>query len=153
MKQRVPMIVAVANLLLCVAYILDSRQYPVLINRIPGPGLFPLTIGLFWLGVSLWTIVEVWGEDSSVALSTEWTDREGWVRIAVILVTAGLFIGLLDTLGDLVVSILSIMAVMRAMGTKSVVRIVGTSVAMAFAFHFLFVNQLGVPLPQGFWNE
>ena len=153
MKQRVPLIVAIASLLLSIAYLIKGQQYPALVKGAPGPGLFPLTIGLFWLGVSLWSIVEVSREGPALALSTEWTDTAGWLRILVVLVTAALFILLLKLLGDLVVSFLSIITVMRAMGTKSPVRLLGTSVAVALVLHFLFVTELGVPLPQGLWNE
>lgn len=153
MKQRVPLIVAIASLLLSIAYLIKGQQYPALVKGAPGPGLFPLTIGLFWLGVSLWSIVEVSREGPALAMSTEWADTAGWLRILVVLVTAALFILLLKLLGDLVVSFLSIITVMRAMGTKSPVRLFGTSVAVALVLHFLFVTELGVPLPQGLWNE
>ncbi len=153
MKQHVPKIVAIANLLLCIAYLTQARQYRMIVSGMPGPGAFPWTIGAFWFAMSLWSIVEVWQEGPAAGLATEWTDAAGWLRILVVLLSAAGFILLLDFLGDLIVSFLAIAVVMRTMGAKNPVYLLGTSIAVAAVSHFLFVTQLGVQLPQGILSD
>lgn len=153
MKKYVPLFVAIMNLLLCLAYLGEARQYRVYVSGIPGPGLFPWTIGLFWLAMSLWTIVEVWRGGMDAGLAVEWTDMAGWIRIAIVLACAAGFILTLDLLGDLVAGFLVMAIVMRTMGMKSIVRLVATSAGLMLLFHFVFVSQLGVILPQGIWSD
>lgn len=148
------MIMAVTSLLSSVGYLVLGREYHMFLEAgAPGPGLFPSTIGVFWLGVSLWALVEAWREGPPLGLSVEWPDKAGWQRIAVVLASSVLFILFLDKLGDLVVSFLTVLVVMRTMGTKNPVQLLGVSIALAVTSHVVFVNALGVPMPQGIWAD
>jgi len=151
MTRRIPLFVALAGVLVALVYLAGDRSYPMMLHTQPGPGLFPAVIGVFTLCTALWTVWETARSQNEEPVHIEWPDRPGWIRVSIVMATSVGYIILLPIVGDLVVSFLAILIVLRTMGMARWLPALGVALSMALIFHVLFVNLLEVPLPQGVW--
>ncbi len=151
MRQRASIVIAAAFALIGLAYLIAGRRYPVMQHDQPGPGLYPLLVGAFWLVAGVACTVEVWRENARAALAIDWPGRAGWRRIVVVLASCGVYVALVGVLGDLLMTFVVVLAVTRAMGMQRPIHLLATALSAAVVWHMVFVTALRVPLPQGFW--
>jgi hypothetical protein len=150
-RQSASIVIAASFAIIGVAYLTAGRQYPVMQNDQPGPGLYPLLVGVFWVVAGTACTVEVWRERHIAALALEWPDRAGWQRILVIFISCFAYVAMVGILGNFLMSFLVILAVTRSMGMRRPLPLLATAAGMATIWHLLFVTALHVPLPQGLW--
>lgn len=147
--RRALLIVTGVSAALALFWLVADRTYPLGRGGQPGPGLFPLLIGLWLLAASLIVAGETYWSHEITGVVVDWPDRGGLLRVLGIGVACLIYILLLTSLGDLVSGALTIVLVLRIMGMRRWRYLVPTAIAMAVATHWLFAWFLGVPLPQG----
>lgn len=147
--RRIPLAVAVVSVLVAAIYLVDGRQYSLGTMARPGLGFYPLVVGVLALISSVMYLRDVSAGRDSDALSVKWPDSAGLRRILVIAGGTACYLLLLPRLGDLPSGALLVLLVLRTMGMTRWTTSLATSVAMAFAFHYVFRELLGVALPLG----
>lgn len=143
-------VVALAVLLVASAYVAFGLELARGTAARPGPGFFPLAVGLFAVGVAVVFVVLVFkGATSSVAL--QGARPGGGARAAATMAALLGFCFLLPWVGYPVSAFLFVVALLRCLGAGW-----GTTVATALlgaaGSHYVFATLLGVPLPGGMWT-
>ncbi len=151
MRQRASIVIAAAFALVGLAYLIAGQRYPVMQHDQPGPGLYPLLVGVFWLLAGVACTFDAWREGATGALAFDWPARAGWRRILVVLASCGVYVALVGVLGDLLMTFVVVLAVTRAMGMQRPIHLLATALSSAIVWHLVFVTALHVPLPQGVW--
>jgi putative tricarboxylic transport membrane protein len=121
----------------------------------PGPGFFPMVVGVVAVLGSIlagvrYAIVAprtAEGRESNLPFL-----RRPIVLLLIFLGVAAAFLATLEFVGFLISSAWFVAAMMLLAGDRKVTRIVITSVIVAAASDYLFVELLGVPLPYGLWS-
>ena len=147
--RRTLLVVSGASAALALFFLYEDRVYPLSRGGEPGPGLFPLIIGLWLFAASLIVAGETYMSHKLDAVKVEWPDRAGLLRMLGIVGACLVFMLLLNYLGDLGAGTLTILLILRVMGMRRWRYLVPAAILMAAATHWLFVSLLGVPLPQG----
>lgn len=117
----------------------------------PGPGFFPLWlgIGLVLFGSCLTFAAFLPSRSKAKRESQSWkaTGRAlaGWLAMMVA-------IALLVRIGFALSFILLTMFLVVALDRRPVLLALGVGVGLALAFHLIFVVALDVPLPAGWWG-
>lgn len=140
---------AVAGVLLSALYLVEGLRYSWGTASQPGPGLFPLVVGVLLLLGSLGTGVE--------AVLRRDRDEFAWPRgaaltrmVAILLATLG-YVVLLPYLGHPFAATLVSLVILQVMGLRRWPMKIGLAPALGLGSHFLFDAFLGVPLPMGIW--
>jgi putative tricarboxylic transport membrane protein len=133
-----------------IAYLLADRRYPLDTLATPGPGIFPLFVGLALLALAVWQLaaagrVQRAGptrarEDGAAARS-----RPPLVMCAVLVVYAAA----MPVVGFLTTSFALVFVAARLMGLRGWWRPAALAFGVTAASHVVFVTWLGVPLPVG----
>ena len=113
----------------------------------PGPGFFPL-----WLGVAMWGLSLVWlvqvsgrsGRAKGVALFHE---RAGIVRILSIIAALTVMAGFMNLLGFQLMMFLFLIFLLMVLGRQSLWVTLVTALLGSVGLFHLFVSYLDVPLP------
>jgi hypothetical protein len=134
---------------LALFWLVEDRVYPLGRGGQPGPGLFPLLIGLWLLAASLIVAGETYWSHGLAGATVDWPDKVRLLRVLGIVAACLVFILLLKYLGDLGAGVLTLLLVLRVMGMQRWRYILLTAMVMAAATHWLFSWFLGVPLPRG----
>jgi cell division protein FtsW (lipid II flippase) len=149
MARRIAVIFSGSLVLLALMYILGAQSYPMGTGEAVGPGLYPLVVGLFMLAIALAGVWEVVKDPTQGGANVEWPRGVGlWRMLAVFLVTLA-WVFLLPYVGDAAVTFLTAAVVLWVQGAKRWLVIGITALGMAVISHVLFVDLLGVPMPQG----
>jgi putative tricarboxylic transport membrane protein len=114
----------------------------------PGPGVFPLVVGVALAVVSLFTIAEAWVTDQ---ITGEIRLPRGEKRRKALLMAAALivFVACYQFLGQYIASSLFMIAALFILGTRSWVRNVLYGTAIGVGISAFFMELLGVRLPEG----
>ena len=138
--------------LLAGVYLLANRGYPLDTLATPGPGIFPLAVGLLLLGLALAqaaTALRSGLDAASMPSGASWAGAAAWGRVlamVVVLVAYAIAAGLI---GFLPASLAAIFASSRLLGTRGWLRPLALAVSVTVAAHLIFVAWLGVPFPTG----
>lgn len=119
-------------------------------ERLP-PRTLPMTLGFTTLVTGGMLSIRAYfyrGED----LEVHWPDREGWLRLAVTLVTLVIYLVLIEPLGVAVASLIFSTLLIWYLDRKPI-RSLCVGVIVAIVIQFVFVNILQLPFPQGFWSQ
>lgn len=148
--RRAHMIAAIVGMILAVAYTAGALRYANGTAAEPGPGFFPLCIGIFWIvasfGFTLGTRSKKEGQDQM-----EWPKRVGWYRVAGIVGACILYLTLLELVGDAIAGGLTSLVVLQTMGGFRWYTKIGAAAAMGLGCYVLFDMILKVPMPRGIW--
>jgi putative tricarboxylic transport membrane protein len=117
----------------------------------PGPGFFPFWIGIglvvFAVGLMLTNLVPT--RRAAIKTSASWTSGgkslAGWIGLASTIILFG-------WLGFAVSFVLLTIFFIAVLDRRPILMATGIGVAMALAFHILFVIALNVSLPAGPWG-
>ena len=131
---------------LALGYLLAGRQYPLDTLATPGPGIFPLAVGLALLALAVWQLL-AGGRRPALAASSEAVEvgitRAPLIMIALLV----LYAVSLPRLGFTLTSFVLVLVASWLMGLRGwwppVVLALGVTVASRLIFGF----WLGVPLP------
>ncbi len=140
---------ATVFILVALFYLATALGQPLGTRSQPGPGVYPILVGLLMLGSSLGLVLQAMRGRQATQPSIEWPTRlAGWRMLAVAGASAG-YIFLIPYLGDTLAGIGAMLLVLRAMGMRRWWMASALAVGMALAFHYVFVALLSIPLPRG----
>jgi putative tricarboxylic transport membrane protein len=130
------------------AYLAASLDFPVGSVAKPGPGFFPIGVGVFLCVAAAALTVTAWrGSRAVLAVAAPPPDARKRVVAAVVGLVG--FCLLLPWLGYPACAFLFVALLLRRLGDGSWTAVVITSALSALLSHYLFGVLLGVPLPRG----
>lgn len=131
----------------------------------PGPGLYPLAVGVLWLigaiGTALEASLGAWRgrrgapgdpvRTSSAEDAVAWpTGAARWRMVALIAVSLA-YVFLLPWAGHPVAAAVVTLVALEVMGLDGWPLKLGLAAVAGIGSHWLFAVVLGVPLPRGIW--
>jgi len=129
------------------AYLAGARRYPLDTLSAPGPGAFPLAVGLVLLVVAAWLFATA-RPAPPPALEAAPAIPRMWRRVPLLLtLTLTLHAAALPWLGFIPASFLLVIAAARLMGLPGLWRPLALAASLALTMRLVFVTWLGVPLP------
>ncbi len=148
-RRRTPLGVATVFILFSIFYLATAAHLPFGTRNQPGPGVYPVLVGLLMLGSSLGLALEAVLGRRAAESPIEWpTGVAGWRMLTVAGASAG-YILLVPYLGDALAGIVAMLLVLRVMGMRRWLVACALAVGVALTFHYLFVVLLSIPLPRG----
>jgi putative tricarboxylic transport membrane protein len=140
----------VAFLALSVITIVLSFEYPYKDKLGPGPGFFPIWMSLITGSLSLALLFQTtWGKTTADVSAKLFPEREGALRIVVIMIALLGCLALLDPLGFRISLFLFLFALPMGLGMKKWWATLLFAVAGSFGVFHVFYYWLKVPLPIG----
>jgi putative tricarboxylic transport membrane protein len=147
-QRRGRMIFGAVSLMVAVGYLVEALGMPRGTSQHPGPGQWPLAVGVAWIVISILVIAEA-------AISTEIggeielpTGRERRNVLIFLAVTVA-FVVVLPVLGQYIAASLYAVAVVKLLSTVSWARAVGYGVLLGAGISFVFITLLQIRLPIG----
>jgi putative tricarboxylic transport membrane protein len=142
--------IAVAAVLLALAgYIfLAAGTLPFGTMRVPQTAFFPRTLAVLLGIMSLILLARALAGREALG-GGEKIETQGWIRIAVTLMTLAGFALVLERLGFLLTTFLLMISLLRAIEAQSWRKVVVVALATALISYAIFSLLLGVPLPAG----
>lgn len=164
-EPRRDLLSAAALAFVVALYLVAGRRYPLDTLATPGPGVFPLAVGLFTLGLAVWQIIlsarsrNPGRRDAPGARAAQ---QEG-ARPAAVTFEAGvsrhLLMAMIGTLiayaiaipvlGFLAASFVLVLVASWLLGERDGLRLALLALGVTAAAYAVFVTWLGVPLPRG----
>jgi hypothetical protein len=139
------------SLLVAAGYLVGTLGMPRGTAEHPGPGLWPLAVGVAWIVISVLVIAEA-AMSSEVGGEIELpTGRERRNVLIFVAVTIA-FVVLLPTLGQYIAASLYAVAVIKLLGTMSWPRAVAFGVLLGAGISFAFITLLQIRLPVGLFG-
>jgi putative tricarboxylic transport membrane protein len=131
---------------LALGYLLAGRQYPLDTLATPGPGIFPLAVGLALLALAVWQLL-AGGRRPAPAVAGE-ADDVGIIRAPLIMIAVlVLYAVSLPRLGFTLTSFVLVLAASWLMGLRGWWRPVVLALGVTVVSRLIFGFWLGVPLP------
>ncbi len=148
--KRAWQITCVAFLALSVITIVLSFEYPYKDKLGPGPGFFPIWMSLITGSLSLALLFQTsWGKTTADVSAKLFPEREGALRIAIIMIALLGCLALLDPLGFRISLFLFLFVLPVGLGMKNWWLTLLFAVAGSFGVFHVFYYWLKVPLPMG----
>ncbi len=148
-KPLKPLGVATVFTLFAIFYLATAVHLPLGTRNQPGPGVYPILVGLLMLGSSLSLLLRALLGRQAVHAPVEWpSGLARWRMLAVAGASAG-YILLMPYLGDALAGMGTMLLVLRVMGMRRWLMACALAVGMALTFHYVFVVLLSIPLPRG----
>lgn len=113
----------------------------------PGPGFYPVLVGLLLILGSVGAGIEAWRGESQEDIS--WPGHDAFKRVGVIAGSLVVYAVTLVRFGYPIMTALLVALVLRIMGMSNWLVILITAIAMSLGSYYLFRVLLGVPLPVG----
>jgi putative tricarboxylic transport membrane protein len=127
-----------------------SFEYPYKDKLGPGPGFFPFWLSIITGALSLALFFQTTRTKSSVEGSaTLFPERQGALRILIIMVSLIVGLALLDPLGFRITLFLFLFFLPLGLGERNWWGILVFAIAGSFGIFHLFYYGLKVPLPMG----
>ena len=145
--QRTLLGADITAILLSLLYLLGGLSYSMGTLDQPGPGLYPLFVGILLLIASVGSLVTHVMKPAKGNL--EWPKGKDLWRVVVVTAGAISYVVFLPYLGHLLASMVAIFIVLHTMGLSSWPLKIGFTVAIALGSFYLFDVILNVPLPRG----
>ncbi len=137
---------ATALAVLAIVYLVANRRYALDTLAAPGPGVFPLAVGVALLGLVVCQAVGAIRSRGPVEPAA-YGDKHGRVLVLVaLLIGYGVA---LHVVGFQVASFALVLLASRVLGARDWLRPGVLAAGVALAVHVIFVLWLGVPLPRG----
>ncbi|HET7875833.1 MAG TPA: tripartite tricarboxylate transporter TctB family protein [Methylomirabilota bacterium] len=130
-------------------YLFQTAQLPQGSLEQPGPGLFPMLVGVLLLASSVaFGLQELRPSAGLLARPSPETGR----RVAGIVAALAAFCFLLPWLGYGVTALGLLLTLLRLFGLKRWGAVAAAALVATLASYYLFAVILGVPLPAGRWG-
>jgi hypothetical protein len=135
---------ALASLIAAGVFLAGALPLPRGVAARPGPGFYPLLVGVFFCATAAGFLVETIRRRTVVA------PVAGDARTRVLVTAAALvgFVLLLPWIGYPAATFLFVAGMLRALGASWLLSL-ATAVAAAAGSYYLFASILSVPLPRG----
>jgi len=141
--------VGILLLVFSIAYLAGALSLPMGRPNQPGPGIFPVVLGIALVAVSIFHVVKVFLAKSPAKNRDEFPYGKDLLRVmgvVGVLVAYGLF---LETLGYIVTTLVLFIWVLRFLGMRSWARLVLISIFGSAGSYYFFKVILSTPLPSG----
>jgi putative tricarboxylic transport membrane protein len=148
--QRTLLSVNFVALILSSLYLWSALDYPRGTMGQPGPGLYPLGVGVFLVIASIGSIVANLLKPDRGKM--EIAKGKDLGRMLTVLGAGVTYVLLLPYAGHVLSSILLVFLVLHAMRLRSWPMKIGFTILMALGSYYVFDVLLMVPLPRGFWG-
>lgn len=142
--------VGALGLLCSIVYLFEGRNLRFGTMDEPGPGVFPLIVGLLFSLVSLAVVVQAWRMDDDEG--TNFPKGAERRRLIVVFLAFLAYVGLLTVLGFILSTALFVAFYCRTVGRVSWVASIGAGVGVSVSVWLVFGFLLEVRLPMGMWN-
>jgi putative tricarboxylic transport membrane protein len=148
MEVRLPRLaVGILGVLVSIIYLAFTLNYPMGGLANPGPGVFPLFVGILLLISSIGISLRV--KSGSTSGEAEWPKGKGRARVLAILAACLMYVVALPYLGYLIDIVGVSVVVLHVMGMRSWAVKIGVALVTGILSLLLFNVVLGVQLPQG----
>ena len=134
--------------ILAVIYLVANRRYALYTLATPGPGVFPLAVGLLTLGLAVCQAVAALRAAPAATPRGPEEARAGG-RVLALAAVLGAFAFAIGPVGFLTASFALVVVSGRLLGARDWARPTLLAVSVTAAAYALFVLWLGVPLPRG----
>jgi len=146
--QRAHLIVDIVALALSVLYLIGGLTYPMGTMEQPGPGRYPLFVGVLLIIASIGSLVTDLSNPAKGDLRLPRGRDLG--RVLAVIAGTVAYVVLLPYTGHLIASVVTVFTVLHTMGLSSWPPKIGFTVVIALGSYYLFDVILNVPLPRGF---
>jgi putative tricarboxylic transport membrane protein len=141
------LIIGGIGLVFSAGYLGMSFQFPFGQLDQPGAGVFPVIVAVILILACLTTLWEGWQMDKAVQVDLpDGTDRKRLLSLIGLLFG---YILMLPWLGQIIVSMLFCVLLLRVLSDLGWLRILAYSLVMSIALYAAFVILLKVPMPRG----
>lgn len=144
-------ITAAVGSVLAIGYLIAGQEYPWGKMAEPGPGVYPLAVGILMLASAVGLGLEA--RVRRLRLETPWPTAAQGRRVLAVLASSLAYALLLPYLGHLFMGTLVSLVVLRVMGMARWSLSIGLAVAAGLGSYYLFGRILDVPLPVGIWID
>ena len=118
--------------------------------RNPGPGFYPLWLGIILGGMAMGLILQTtWQKEGARVLRDILMEKIRWGKIVLVLISLILYAFLLDTVGFLIMTFLLLAFLLRAIETQSWKIVIGWAFLGASASYLVFEVWMRLRLPKG----
>jgi len=131
------------------AYIIGALSYPQGTMAKPGPGLYPLFLGILILLISLGTGLEVMFRRFEKEEDAIWPRGANGRRLLAVLAASLAYAVLLPYLGHPFIATLVTLVVLQVMGVRSWPLKITLALLIGLGSYYLFGKLLAIPLPMG----
>ena len=145
--QRALLGVNIIAMVLSILYLVGALGYPMGTAEQPGPGRYPLLVGILLIIASVGNLVYNLLKPATGKLELPVGKDLG--RVLAVTGGTGAYIILLPYAGHLLASFVMVFVALQTMGLSSWPMKVGFTIAMALGSYYLFDVILMVPLPRG----
>jgi putative tricarboxylic transport membrane protein len=145
--QRALIGMDIAALVLTLLYLAGAVSYPMGTMDQPGPGMYPLFVGIFLLIATVCSLVSHLSRPVSLKLDLPKGRDLG--RVLAVTAAAVAYPVLFPYAGHLLASVVTVFLVLHTMGLSSWLAKAGFTVAIGLGSYYLFGVILKVPLPRG----
>jgi putative tricarboxylic transport membrane protein len=142
-------VASIAFLALFCVTVWESTSYALLDELGPGPGFFPLWLGVIGAVLSALLILETARGPADPPDMALVPDREATFRVLSVIVMMGVGAALLEWLGWRLTALIVTGALLPALGARSPIAIGLFVLAASFGVFHIFYYLLKVPLPIG----
>jgi hypothetical protein len=116
----------------------------------PGPGLYPLVLGILLILLSLLLFVQAIKSSPAIKKVLPFSLPGGWKKVAYTVLILLLATFFFETIGYLLTFFLLIMLLMRGAAPQGWKKILLVAIFSALGIYLVFVLLLKQPLPRGF---
>ena len=145
--QRTLIGVYVISLILSSIYLVGALGYPMGTMDQPGPGRYPVFVGILLLIASAGSLVDTLLKPAEGIV--EWPRGRDFGRVLAVTAGTAAYAIMLPYAGHLIASVVTIFVVLHTMGLHSWPAKIGLAIAIALSSYYLFDVILNVPLPKG----
>ena len=138
------------GLIFAILYLLEGQGLPLGRMRAPGPGIFPLIVGIIFAAVSIGVIIDALKSQHPGQVS--FPKGEDLTRVLLVSGSFLLYVVLMDVLGFIVSTLGLVLCFTKIVGKVSWPVAIASSAFVTLAVWAVFVLALGVRLPTGIWS-
>lgn len=149
--KRVDLAVSIVLFLVGVWVLWQATLLPQFTVFGPGPEFMPNVVGGLLMLLATIQFVNSW-RSSTVASEVSAPDRDGVFRVLVILFAVFLYVGLLETVGYLIMTFAYAAVMLISLGRYRWHLNLVLAAVITFSFYWAFVVALGVPAPKGLFG-
>ncbi len=141
--------IGAAGLIWSIIYLVVTVGYSRGTMASPGPGLYPLFIGVFLFVASAGTVLGI--RSKAAQGQVDWPRGRGLWRVVSITAAGVMYVVLLPYSGHGIAAVVVTLIALQAMGGLGWPLKIGLTIAIALGSYYLFNVLLNVPLPRGIW--
>jgi hypothetical protein len=150
-QRRGRMILGGASLMVAAGYLVEALGMPRGTAEHPGPGLWPIAVGVAWIVISILVIAEA-AVSSEVAGEIELPTGSERRNVLIFLAVTVAFVVLLPVLGQYIAASVYAVAIIKLLSSLSWARAVAYGVVLGAGISFAFITILQIRLPVGLFG-